>query len=423
MGEGARQREGEEDSGVKQLSPPRPLTVSFFSGHSGGHLFPAFAAAEAFKRRLPETRIHLLTGAKAGPIVRNLPAGIFDEVCTQPEFPLPTRPSPRVLEFLWEFPRAFIVASHYLSKAKPDICLGFGSYASYPGMLLAAARNIPTLIHEQNLIPGKATARLARRVDVVAVTFPETFRGLDLKRREVTGLPVRAELSSVGAYCNTPLLKITPGEKFRILVTGGSQGARRLNGVLLETFFSFSSAEKEKFAVTHITGRADFDWVTGSYEKSGVAFQTFPFHKRMGELYGQADMAVTRAGAGTLFELALFGLPAVVIPYPHAGAHQAANAKYFESRGAVLYREEADLAPAWLAGQIRTLVQNPNQRKKLSENISELACPNAAEQIVKLALELVNIQVPPLPPGEGKGEGDLKEFPPHLNPLPRGERR
>ena len=147
------------------------MKISVFAGHSGGHLFPAVAFSESLRKRFPQSTILLVTSPKGRVLVERLPKGIFDRVCYLPEFPFPSGLSLRMFSFLLKLPQVFILSSQYLSKEKPDICVGFGSYVSFPGMLLSSWRKIPTLIHEQNLIPGKATNWLAKHADCVAVSF------------------------------------------------------------------------------------------------------------------------------------------------------------------------------------------------------------------------------------------------------------
>jgi UDP-N-acetylglucosamine--N-acetylmuramyl-(pentapeptide) pyrophosphoryl-undecaprenol N-acetylglucosamine transferase len=261
--------------------------------------------------------------------------------------------------------------------------VGFGSYAAYPGLKIASKRKIPVLIHEQNCVPGKATRWLARDADCVAVSFEETLADENLRLREVVGLPIRSALRKAA------MERKKDGERFRILVVGGSQGAHRLNEVVLETFSQLSSEEKTKIAVMHITGMKDHEWVAQRYRQINIQAETFPFFDKMHELYRRSDLAITRAGANTLFELALFKLPAVVIPYPYAGAHQKANADYFAAEEGILTRGESVLDSGWLLEQIRILQSDSSRRIKMSETISKLAAPDAASRLVELAEKLL----------------------------------
>lgn len=359
--------------------------ISVYAGPSGGHLFPAQAFAAAFRERYPESQIELITGDRARKFSRQLGTGVFNAIYYLPDFPYPSGFSVRTMKFLIELLRAFFLSFQYLSKSKPDLCAGFGSYVSYPGLIMASAKKIPTLIHEQNLLPGKATQWLARRVDCVAVSFEDTFPGADLKRRVHVGLPMREDM----AQASLKKRNLEGQNGFRILIVGGSQGSHRLNETALETFSGFSSEEKKKIAVIHITGSADSGWVKQRYGQLGVRAEVFPFFDRMQELYERSDMAITRAGANTLFELATFKIPAIVIPYPYAGGHQKANADFFAGRKAIICCEESSLNSAWLSGQIKTLQTDSRARRDLSESIAHLATPEAAFCLVDLAQSLL----------------------------------
>ncbi len=376
-------------------------TYALFAGPSGGHLFPAVAFAEVLRRREPEARIHLITSGRAHHFVSHMPPHLFNQVHYAGDFPLPSGFSFRSVSFVLELIRGFIFSSRCLSKIRPDCCVGFGSYVAYPGMILAVLRRIPTLIHEQNLVPGKATLWLVRHVDCVAVTFPETFAAEKLRKRMVTGLPLRSSLAAVARAAMAEPVSVgtksgfgggnavEDDRPFRVLVVGGSQGAHRLNEVVLEAFSRFTPEEKRKIAVIHITGKTDHARVSEAYEKTGVACETYVFFENMQELYGRADMAITRAGANTLFELALFRLPAIVVPYPYAGSHQVANAEHFASRGAVISQAESALTVDWLFDQVSQLFHQTEVRNRLSHAISGIGHTEAADRLVDLTEKLM----------------------------------
>ncbi len=355
--------------------------VAVFAGPSGGHLFPALAFAEAFRQKHPESTLYLVTGERARKFSGEIENGTFNSVIYLPDFPFPAGISLRTLRFLLQFARAFILSFRYLSTMKPDLCAGFGSYVAYPGLRIAAMKKIPVLIHEQNYVPGKATEWLVPHADGVAVTFEETLAELKPDVREVVGLPIRSELARAALIPKKPATQ----PEFRVLIVGGSQGAHRLNHIVLECFSLLSSEEKKKIAVMHITGQTDFDAVTRDYQKMNIQAKTFPFFDRMHELYTNADLAITRAGANTLFELALFKVPAVVIPYPYAGGHQKENVEFFTRRGGVVMREESVLDSAWLLAQIRTFHADLNLRARMSEALEKLSRPDAALRLVEIA--------------------------------------
>ncbi len=358
--------------------------IAVFAGPSGGHLFPALAYAEAVKKKWPDSRIFLISSQRAGNFTRHFPPGLFEELIYLREFPFPSGFSLRSLAFLIEFPRAFMDSSKLLSRVKPDLCAGFGSFVSYPGMRLAMMRKIPNFVHEQNVVPGKATRMLVRHAQVTAQTFENTFEKRACARIETAGLPIREELRKAAA--ENP--RRASGQ-FTVLAVGGSQGAHGLNQKISDAFSRLSSEEKKKLAVIHITGRADMDWIREFYRTGGIQAEVYAFHEKMHELYGKADMAITRAGANTLFELSLFKIPAIVIPYPYAGAHQAENSGYFEKRGALIQLEEKSLTPELILGKIRSLRDDSLERQRLSDRISGFAAQNAAEKLAVLTGQLL----------------------------------
>jgi UDP-N-acetylglucosamine--N-acetylmuramyl-(pentapeptide) pyrophosphoryl-undecaprenol N-acetylglucosamine transferase len=355
--------------------------IAVFAGPSGGHLFPALAFSGAFREKVPASQIALITGEKGKRFVLQSKTEIFDQIHYLPDFPFPRQISLQSMNFLLQLGRAFIFSSHFLSQTRPDLCVGFGSYMSYPGLAMASRKKIPILIHEQNRIPGKATLWLAPHADCVTVSFQETLSHKPLRCREFTGLPLRSELQKA-ALQNS---RKGYAEPFRLLIVGGSQGAHRLNETVVESFSRFSHEEKSKIAVMHITGETDFPWVKECYQKMNIQAEIFPFWNKMETLYSHADVAITRAGANTLFELALFRLPAIVIPYPYAGGHQQANANYYATRDAVISCSEFLLTSDWLLGQLRAIQKDSDRRKRMSEAIGKLATPDAACRLVNLA--------------------------------------
>ncbi len=366
------------------------VSICVFAGHTGGHLFPALAFAERLKKRLPKSRITLITSPKAKPIIEPLAARTLDQIEYLNEFPFFSGISLRTLHFLLEFLRAFLISSQKLARIKPDLCVGFGSYVSYPGMKLAGWKKIPTMIHEQNRIAGKATKMLAGDADIVAVSFPETRYVESAKRLELTGLPVRFKLYSEAQGFRRGFESVTEQKPLKIFITGGSQGAHKLNKVILESFFRLSPEERKKIAVTHITGTKDFEWVKGEYEKMDINMKVYPFYEKMQELYAGSDFAVTRAGANTLFELALFSLPAVAVPFPYAAEdHQDVNARYFESQSAIRVEKETTLTPEGLGTIIRDMMR-PEVRHAYAQELRRIAPLDAAETLADLAFELLS---------------------------------
>lgn len=391
------------------------MRVAIFAGPTGGHLFPALAFAEALRKKFPESKVLLVTGERGCPLLAPVIARRHSEqgrsnlrdcfvvplrqepwrsgtprndegVEFLPDFPFPR---PNGFEFFVRFPRFLIKLAggfrrsrELLERFRPELAVGFGSYLSFPGLWLSRRRRIPILIHEQNRRLGWANAWLARGADRVAVSFEET-KGI------LTGFPLRSALVEAAAQRKEKNAVRRDRERLKILVLGGSQGSRSLNGLWKNALAYFTSEEKSRMAVIHITGEKDFKTIQTMYRSAALEASVFPFHPRMEEIYSEVDLAFTRAGAGTLFELALFSIPALVVPYPHASRHQGENAECFEREGAVRLLPESEASPIRLRNEMAGLMNSESLRSQLSEGLKRLARPDAAERLVETACQLL----------------------------------
>jgi len=375
---------------------PQSLVFAVFAGPSGGHLFPALAFSESLKTKHPEARIFFITSHKGKALTDGFPPGIFEEIIFIENFPSSPGISLRTFTFLLKLARAFTESFRSLSRIKPDMSIGFGSYVSFPGLILSSWKKIPTLIHEQNQVPGKANVWLAGHVDAVAVSFKDTFQRKSPVCLSFTGLPIRKTLVDAAENREKTAGFETSGmmRRFRVLVVGGSQGAKFLNQTVLKAFSHLSPEEKEEFAVTHITGKTDFEAVSEMYRAASFNARVFPFFEKMEALYAETDLAVCRAGANTLFELALFQVPAIVVPYPHAGGHQLENATEFVNRQAVFCEPESVLTDERLISLIRKLKTDETLRARMSSAMKAAAVPDAPERLVELAIANLKGQQP-----------------------------
>lgn len=356
--------------------------IVVYAGPTGGHLFPAQSFAEGFRARCPGSRIALVTSHRAKPLVAGLPDGTFDKVYFLPDFGFPRKISWGTFKPFFLAPYLFLQSFFHLIFHRPDLCVGFASFASYPGMMMAHGLGIPTLIHEQNWIPGKATCWLAPYMNAVAGSFEGTKFSPEIKNVQITGLPLRGSLGNGER-------DLVVHKPLRILVMGGSQGAQGLNAIVLDAFGELSSEERTQIAVIHITGKPDHLWVSERYKQYSISSQVYPFCNAMGLLFRQTDLAITRAGANTLFELAFFGIPALVFPYPHAGGHQKYNAQGFAERGGLLYHEEGPDAVGWLVKELRAFLKNSELLDSMAKAMKALAKPQATTTLVEIARKLI----------------------------------
>lgn len=365
------------------------MKIAIFTGPSGGHFFPAVAFVESFRASRPGARILLVTGKRGAGLVKGVKNQIQAEFDFLPDFPFPgIRGRDFLLRwtpFLVRLGVAFLKTVFLLLRFRPDLTLGFGSYTSFPGILVSRFLGIPCLIHEQNQQAGKANVWLARAAQGIAVSFEETEKLKGNGKIFWTGLPLRRTLVKRAAQKSPVKTGGSGARKLKILVLGGSQGSRFLNRFVLKTLAEIPPEEKEKIAVIHITGTQCYEWINKQYQKTGIEAEVIAFCESMEACYADADLAIARAGANTLFELALFGVPSIVIPYLHADAHQVQNARFFERHGAVVYFSETDAAPQRLKDEILDLTGSEKKRSRLSENMKSLSGPDAGDRLAEWA--------------------------------------
>lgn len=358
-------------------------TIFILAGPTGGHLFPAWAFAESLKRKRPDWRLCLLTGERAKSLGQEFQSSPFDAVYYAADFHGMAR---NPLKALLNAAKAGWQTWQWFGREKPALAAGFGSYASVPGVLLAAIRRIPVLLHEQNKIAGKATRFLMRFSRLLAASFEETEPAPQPPGSwQVVGLPIRQKLLEKARNFERDF----DSPRLTWLVVGGSQGSRRINQVVMQTLKRLSPEECEKIAVILITGRQDFEKIAAECRELKIPIQVHPFFDKMHELFSQADFALTRAGANTLFELALFGVPAAVVPYPYAGAHQKDNAVAFEKRGALVLQKESSLSSDLLHRMIQIFLADRELRQRLSRSIRNLAKPDAGDELAERACALL----------------------------------
>ncbi len=297
--------------------------------------------------------------------------------------------SPRNLRAMAKFLRAMREIRKDMKGARPAVVVGFGGYASLPAMGAALTLGIPTLIHEQNAIPGLANRLLARLVDRVAVTIPESVAYLGRRAKVVvTGNPLRAgfrvSIDRKEAYGHFDL---EPARR-TLVVLGGSQGAAALNQAVRDALPLL--AGRDDLQLVHGVGREKYgDFVAGLVEPEGVLYRPYPFIERMDLLYAVADLAVCRAGATTLAELQVSGVPSILVPYPYAtAAHQEKNALWMKRAGAARLVRQDDLSGASLAALVDELLGDEKALKSMARCARQVAHPDAAARLADVALKM-----------------------------------
>jgi UDP-N-acetylglucosamine--N-acetylmuramyl-(pentapeptide) pyrophosphoryl-undecaprenol N-acetylglucosamine transferase len=349
-------------------------------GGTGGHLYPGIAVARELMVRDPSAQVTFV-GTAQGIEARVLPReGLTLDVIRSAG--LKGKSLATVARGLSLLPLSGLDAWRVLSNRRPQVVIGLGGYSSGPVVMLAAMRGIPTMVMEQNAIPGFSNRRLAGMVKAAAVTYEESLSTFGSKAF-VSGNPVRSEFFEE-AHAD----QISPPGAARVLVFGGSQGAHAINVAMVEAAPRLAAAAG-RLAITHQTGERDLEMVRDGYQRAGLQARVEPFLYHMDREMKSADVVVCRAGATTLAELAAAGRAAILIPLPTAtDDHQRKNAEAFVRQGAAVMVQQKELTGERLANELLALAGDAERRTGLARGARKLARPDAAKVIVDKVLEL-----------------------------------
>ncbi len=353
-------------------------------GGTGGHLFPAVATAQEFQKQMPGTRV-LFVGTKRKVDTRSLAAYGYQSENIRSLGMKGKSP--------WELLKAFAVmplscaqALRIVHRFKPDIILGVGGYVTAPVVAAGKCLKVPVVIHEQNSVPGLANRKLGKIVDRVCLSLPGSGAVFPEDKITYTGNPVRSNILEL-AEDSASRIKREDGRK-TLMVLGGSQGARGVNKLVTEAISNFTDVELAGIRVIHQTGDNDLTYVREIYQNRGVEAEVQPFFINMHEVYDQADLLVSRAGATTLSELAVLGRPAIFIPYPFAADnHQEKNGEYYVLGGGGQQYSEKDLTAEQLGRIIIQLIRDDKKLEEMGKAMKKLSFPDAAKRIVACCLE------------------------------------
>jgi UDP-N-acetylglucosamine--N-acetylmuramyl-(pentapeptide) pyrophosphoryl-undecaprenol N-acetylglucosamine transferase len=283
---------------------------------------------------------------------------------------------------------ACLAARRILGERKADLVVSVGGYASVPAVAGAVLRRIPVALVEPNAVPGRANRLAARFARLIFLGFDaarERFGAAAAERLRPVGIPLRRAL--LETFGERPARR-RPERPLRLLVFGGSQGARQINEAMMEAAPELADGD---FEVFHQSGAADRERVDAAYREAGVRARVVDFETDMPARYREADLAICRSGALTVAELALAGLPALLVPYPHAADdHQLANARALADAGAALVLDSRPLVPQELVKAIRACSEDPEALLAMGERAASLARPAAAAEIVDACAELLS---------------------------------
>lgn len=351
--------------------------VLIMAGGTGGHVFPALACAREFQAR--GYTVHWL----------GTPRGIENELVPQAGLPLhriemsglrgkgllSLLKAPLLLvKALWQ-------ARRVLRELRPVCVLGMGGFVTGPGGWAARLAGVPLVIHEQNAVAGTANRSLVPFASRVCEAFPDTFAAS--AKRRTTGNPVREEL-----FLATPRQSLA-GRPARLLVLGGSLGAEPLNKLLPAALAQLPGELRPE--VRHQAGKSHAEVSAERYREAGVAAEVLPFIRDMAAAYAWADLVICRAGALTVSELAAAGLPALLIPLPHAiDDHQTRNAEYLAKAGAAVLLPQHATDAAALAAQLTEVLMHSEKLAAMGATARRLAKPDATRTVVDICLEVAH---------------------------------
>ncbi|MBS0432797.1 MAG: undecaprenyldiphospho-muramoylpentapeptide beta-N-acetylglucosaminyltransferase [Proteobacteria bacterium] len=354
-----------------------PAPVLIMAGGTGGHIFPGLAVAAALRaRNVPVVWLGGAGGMEVRLVrERNIALQLIPVSGVRGKNLLTRLAAP------WMVLRALFAALRVLRENQPRCVLSMGGYVAGPGGIAAWLTKRPLLVHEQNRVPGltnKVLARFARRV---LAGFPDAFP--EKTKAEWTGNPVRATIAALPPPAER---FATHTERPMLLVLGGSRGAHALNQGVPHALALIP--EEKRPRVLHQCGADHLEATRAAYARTQVEARVEPFIENMAQAYAQADLAVCRAGALTLAELATAGIGAVLVPFPHAvDDHQTRNGEGFVAAGAAELVQESDLAAAKLASMLQRLLGNRHKLLAMAQAARTLAKPEAADTIAQRCLE------------------------------------
>ena len=347
--------------------------VMIMAGGTGGHIFPGLAVAEALRLRGVPV---LWLGSEGGMETRLVPErGIAIETLAIKG--LRGKDLRSLLLAPWRIFTAVRKATALIRRHKPAAVVSFGGYTAGPGGLAAWLQGRPLLVHEQNRAPGMTNRLLARIADQVMTGFPDSFPGI---ANQVVGNPVRPEISALPA----PAMRFAGRDGvLRVLILGGSQGARAINESLPGIFAGLQSTHR--FAIRHQCGEKMLEQARAAYTAAGVDGVIEPFITDMAEAYGWADVVIGRAGALTVAEICAAGVAGILIPLPTAvDDHQARNAEYLQHCGGGLWFRQDEALTKNIAHALSALAADPQRRLVMAGAARAAAYPQAANDVADL---------------------------------------
>jgi UDP-N-acetylglucosamine--N-acetylmuramyl-(pentapeptide) pyrophosphoryl-undecaprenol N-acetylglucosamine transferase len=361
------------------MSSARPILLA--AGGTGGHLFPAAALAAALVRRGAE--VELATDSRALKFGGDFPARAIHA------FPSATTTEAGALakaRASVTLGAGLVAAAVKLNSIRPRAVVGFGGYPTVPPLLAAWLLRIPSVLHEQNAVMGRANRFLRPRVSLVACAFPG-LKGVDPAKARVTGNPVRPTVIAAAA------MPYPIGPRLNLLVTGGSQGARVMADVVPAAIALLSPHERQSIRLTQQARGEDSARVAGACARMNFPVEIAEFFADLPARIAAAHLIIGRAGASTVSELAVIGRASVLVPFPHAlDQDQAANAAALAQSGAAIVVPQTEFTPERLAAILRDALAAPAKLEAAAAAAKSIGVPDAAERLADVVLQVAGLQ-------------------------------
>jgi UDP-N-acetylglucosamine--N-acetylmuramyl-(pentapeptide) pyrophosphoryl-undecaprenol N-acetylglucosamine transferase len=354
-------------------------------GGTGGHLFPGISLAQAMMQANPDCEV-LFIGTDRKVDKTALADLGFTVMTIKSQGIKGKNLSAKIMAILQQ-PAALFEAARIIRKFKPDLVFGVGGYVTGPVILAARLLGIKTCIHEQNSIPGLANRVLGYIADRIFVSLPGSEKYFPESKTILSGNPVRSSIVEKAKKMRQKKYQ----EPLTLLILGGSQGARPLNSLMLAAAENTLVERTPLPQIIHQTGEHDEVYVRQKYAELGITAQVKSFFSDMAEIYSQADLVISRAGATTLAELTVFHKPVILVPYPFAADnHQEINGRYLVEAGGGLMFRQSELDGKKLGLEILRLLSDIKLLAEMSTNSGRVAKPEATETIVTTCMELLN---------------------------------
>ena len=364
------------------------MRIIITGGGTGGHTYPVLAVANEIRQLRNDAEI-LFIGTERGIEAKAVPAaGIPIKFIRARGVSLQPL---KFIQFLTDNSLGLFQALSVYNSFKPDFVLASGGFVSAPVVAAAALKGIPSILMESNVLPGKTNKLLSRWAKKVLVSFEESRQFLPKEKVFVTGNPIRKEIMERTREEGCKILNLSP-DKFTLLVTGASQGAKSVNEAVIEALPEWNGKD---WQILHLVGRKNYEEVKNAVKEAAISFKAeyrcIDYTEDMASVYAVTDLVVARSGASTMSEITARGIPAILIPYPFAADnHQEKNARLMEKHNGAVVILDKDVKEK-LKGQVLSLAGDKDRLKLMSDAMRGLGKPEALENILKELKEFLDL--------------------------------